>query len=141
MLSYNFITTEQRSNIMKKIRGKDTEPEITLARELWRRGIRYRKNYRLLPGKPDIAITKYRIAVFVDGEFWHGYAWESKKERIKANKDYWIKKIERNIERDKEINIKLEQSGWIVLRFWAFEVRTNLDECVRAVEQAIATRG
>ena len=111
MLSYNFITTEQRSNIMKKIRGKDTEPEITLARELWRRGIRYRKNYSLLPGKPDIAITKYRIAVFVDGEFWHGYDWESKKERIKANKDYWIKKIERNIERDKEINIKLEQSG------------------------------
>ncbi len=141
MLSYDFITTEQRSNIMKRIRGNDTEPEVTLARELWRRGIRYRKNYSLLPGKPDIAITKYRIAVFVDGEFWHGYDWESKKERIKANKDYWIKKIERNIERDKEINIKLEQSGWIVLRFWAFEVRKNLDECVRAVEQAIATRG
>ena len=81
-LPYSFNTTEERSNIMKKIKSKDTEPEVRLAKELWKRGIRYRKNYSLLPGKPDIAITKYKIAVFVDGEFWHGYNWEEKKEKL-----------------------------------------------------------
>lgn len=140
MLPYDFVTTEKRSNTMKRIRGRDTKPEVLLAKTLWRRGIRYRKNYALLPGKPDIAITKYKIAIFVDGEFWHGYNWESKKERIKANRDYWIRKIEGNMERDKVNNIKLEQSGWIVLRFWANEVEEDLDGCLHAVERAIESR-
>lgn len=118
LLPYTFDTTEERSNIMKKIKSKDTDPEIMLAKELWKRGIRYRRNYTSLPGKPDIAITKYKIVIFVDGEFWHGYNWEDKKERIKANRDYWIRKIEKNIERDKQNNIKLERCGWAVLRFW-----------------------
>jgi DNA mismatch endonuclease (patch repair protein) len=139
-LPYDFITTEERSNLMKKIRSKDTKAEVTLAKELWKRGIRYRKNYGLLPGKPDIAITKYRIAVFVDGEFWHGYNWETKKKRIKANRDYWIKKIERNMERDQETNTKLEKSGWVVLRFWETEVKKDLEGCVQVVEQAIGDR-
>lgn len=93
-----------------------------------------------MPGKPDIAITKYRIAVFVDGEFWHGYNWETKKKRIKANRDYWIKKIERNMERDQETNTKLEKSGWVVLRFWEAEVKKDLEGCVQVVEQAIGDR-
>lgn len=139
-LPYSFNTTEERSNIMKKIKSKDTEPEVRLAKELWRRGIRYRKNYSLLPGKPDIAITKYKIAVFVDGEFWHGYNWEEKKERIKANRYYWIKKIEKNIERDKENNIKLKQCGWAVLRFWEHTVKKDLEGCVQRIEQLIEDR-
>jgi len=139
-LPYCFITTETRSNIMKRIRSKDTQPEIMLAKELWKRGIRYRRNYTVLPGKPDIAITKYKIAIFVDGEFWHGYEWERKKERIKANRDYWITKIEKNIQRDMENNIRLEQSGWTVLRFWEHEVKKDIEGCVDAIEKAIVSK-
>jgi DNA mismatch endonuclease, patch repair protein len=129
-LPYIFETNEQRSQIMKKIKGKSTKPEILLSKALWAKGFRYRKNYTQLPGKPDIAITKYKIAIFVDGEFWHGYDWGKKKDRIVANRDYWIPKIEKNIQRDTNNNKKLEEIGWKVIRFWERDVNKNLAECV-----------
>lgn len=136
-MPYDFDTTPERSNIMKKIRGVDTKPEVLLRKELWARGVRYRKNYDKLPGKPDIAITKYKIAVFVDGEFWHGYNWEEKKQKIKSNRDYWVNKIEKNMERDRLNNIKLEEIGYKVFRFWEKEVKKDLIGCVNVILQNI----
>ena len=112
------LTPEQRRKSMQAIRSTDTSIEIALRTALWHRGVRYRKNYKQLPGKPDIAITKYRIVVFCDSDYWHGYDWENRHQRIKSNRDYWIPKIERNMARDKEITAQLQAMGWIVLRFW-----------------------
>ena len=93
------LTPEQRRKNMQAIKSKDTSIEIALRKALWNQGIRYRKNYKALPGKPDIAITKYKIAVFCDSDYWHGYDWENRSQRIKSNRDYWIPKIERNMKR------------------------------------------
>ena len=122
---------------MQKIKSIDTTPEVLFKKALWQRGIRYRKNNKYLPGKPDISISKYNLAVFIDGEFWHGFEWESKKGRIKANRDYWIPKIERNMDRDKQNNFMLEQGGWTVLRFWEKNIRKNLEGCIDMVLAAI----
>ncbi len=118
---------------MKRIKGKATKPERELARALWAKGVRYRKNYSKLPGKPDIAITKSKVAIFIDGEFWHGYRWEEKKQRIKANREYWIQKIERNIRRDQENTKILEENGWVVIRIWEQDIRKRLEECIEKV--------
>ena len=120
------LTPEQRRKNMQAIRSKDTSIELRLRKALWQEGIRYRKNYKKLPGKPDIAITKYRIAVFCDSDFWHGYDWENRNERIKSNRDYWIPKIERNMERDQEVTKRLQEDGWIVLRFWEWQLKKLL---------------
>lgn len=137
-MSYDFNTTEERSKIMSSIGSKDTEPEIKLRKALWHKGYRYRKNYKELPGTPDIAITKYKLAIFVDGEFWHGYNWEEKKKKISKNRDYWIPKIEKNIERDKKFKQELEKMGWVVMRFWAEnEVNENLEKCIKKIEAKI----
>lgn len=88
---------------------------------------RNRTNYKELPSKPDITITKYKIAVFIDSEFWHGYDWEHRKPRLKRNRDYWIKKIEYNMKHDKQVNTDLEKRGWTVLRFWSKPVPKNPD--------------
>ncbi|MDR2600339.1 MAG: very short patch repair endonuclease [Oscillospiraceae bacterium] len=126
-----------RSYNMKRIRGRDTSIEVKLRKALWRSGVRYRKNCTRLPGKPDIIILKYRIAIFCDGEFWHGKDWENKKIRIKNNKDYWINKIERNIARDNEINQKLNALGWTVIRFWGNDIKNDIDRCVDDIKDAI----
>ena len=110
---------------MSRVHSTGWKDEVILRKMLWHKGIRYRTNYKKLPGKPDIAITKYKIAVFIDGEFWHGYEWEKHKPRIKRNREYWIHKIEYNIEHDKEVNEKLRADGWIVLRFWSKKVLKN----------------
>ena len=112
------LTPEQRRKNMQAIKSKDTSIEIALRTALWHRGIRYRKNYKQLPGKPDIVITKHKIAIFCDSDYWHGYDWENRHQRIKSNRDYWIPKIERNMKRDKEVTAQLQNAGWIVLRFW-----------------------
>lgn len=124
---------------MQAIKSKDTSIELRLRKALWREGIRYRKNYKKLPGKPDIAITKYRIAVFCDSDFWHGYDWENRNQRIKSNRGYWVPKIERNMQRDKEVTTQLQRDGWVVLRFWEWQIRKNLDKCVDDVKNAIAS--
>jgi DNA mismatch endonuclease (patch repair protein) len=108
-----------------------------LRKALWHQGIRYRKNLKTLPGKPDIAITKYKIAVFCDGEFWHGKNWESGKNKIRENSDYWIAKIEKNISRDNAIERKLANMGWVVLRFWGNDIKKNLNGCVNDIKEAI----
>lgn len=133
------LTTEQRKKNMRHIKSRDTEIEIKLRKALWKKGIRYRKNYKSLPGKPDIAITKYRIAVFCDSEFFHGMDWDEQQERLKKsnNSGYWLKKIARNIERDKEVDQMLTSLGWKVIRFWGKDIKKNLDECVKAIEEAV----
>ena len=132
------LTPEQRRKNMQAIRSKDTSIEIALRTALWHRGVRYRKNYKQLPGKPDIVITKHKIAIFCDSDYWHGYDWENRHQKIKSNRDYWIPKIERNMARDKEVNEMLETQGWIVLRFWEWQIKKRLNECVDVVIKTIA---
>lgn len=134
------LTPEQRRRNMQAIRSKDTTIELRLRKALWERGVRYRKNYKKLIGKPDIAITKYKIAVFCDSDYWHGYDWENRNQRIKSNRDYWVPKIERNMERDREVTASLQNEGWLVLRFWEWQIRKHLDECIGAILQAVESR-
>ncbi|RDI05346.1 very short patch repair endonuclease [Flavobacterium sp. AG291] len=130
---YIFETTLARSKQMSKIKCKNTKPEMSLRKALWKLGIRYRLNVSKLPGKPDIVIERKKIVIFLDGEFWHGFDWENKKDKIKANRDYWIPKIEKNMMRDFENNKNLELKGYKVLRFWAQEIHKNLPKCVSLV--------
>lgn len=134
------LTPEQRRKNMQAIKCRDTSIELALRKALWKKGIRYRKNYKLLIGKPDIVITKYKIAVFCDSDYWHGYDWENRSRRIKSNRDYWIPKIKRNMERDKEVTESLERDGWLVLRFWEWQIRRQLDECVAEILSAVESR-
>jgi len=130
------LTKEQRHRNMQHICGKDTKPELMLRKALWHAGIRYRKNVKTLPGKPDIVITRYKIIVFVDGDFWHGKDFNSKKP-VATNHAYWDAKIKKNIERDQEVNRQLHGDGWLVLRFWESEIKKDIDSCVKAVLEAI----
>lgn len=136
---HGFDTTDERSRLMRAIKGRNTKPEIALRKALWNFGLRYRINVTSLPGKPDIVIGKHKIIIFIDGEFWHGYKWVEKKERIKANRSYWIPKIERNMERDIKNNALLNGLGWKVIRFWEHEVKRNIEECLRKVAALINT--
>ena len=130
------MTPEQRRENMQHIKSSDTTIELKLRKALWHEGIRYRKNLKRLPRKPDIAITKYKVAVFCDSSFWHGRDFERKKP-IETNADYWKSKIQRNIEHDKEVNHRLIMMGWTVIRFWDTDINKNLEECVRTVKEAI----
>jgi DNA mismatch endonuclease, patch repair protein len=132
-----FYTTKARSVIMSRIRAKNTKPEILLRKALWDQGLRYRKAPKNLPGKPDIVLRKFKLVVFVDGEFWHGYDWENKKKTIKSNQGFWIPKIERNILRDKQNNALLQKMGFRVLRFWQKEVENELGACVLEILRQI----
>ncbi len=133
------LSKEQRRKNMQHIRSNNTSIEVILRKALWKAGIRYRKNYKALPGKPDIVITKYKIAVFCDGEFFHGKDWEVLKPRLKNsnNGEYWISKISRNRERDNEVNKKLLFEGWTVIRFWGKDIKEDVDECVKVIQEAI----
>ncbi len=119
---------------MSKIRSKNTEPELILRKALHALGYRYRINHPKLPGKPDITFVSAKVCVFVDGEFWHGFEWKKKKPKIKANREYWIPKLEANIARDKRNNKELKKLGYTVLRFWEQQVRTSLDDCIKQIE-------
>lgn len=130
------LSQEQRHHAMSRIRSKDTKAEIMLRKALWKKGLRYRKNYAALPGKPDIALTRRKIAIFVDGDFWHARGHQdSPGEQIDTNKDYWRKKLARNVERDREVNDELTAAGWLVLRFWESDIRKDLDGCVEKIEE------
>ena len=134
------LTAEQRKKCMSNIHSKDTEIELEFRKALWQKGYRYRKNYSKLPGKPDIAMPKYKLAIFCDSEFFHGKDWdESLHAQILrgSNAEFWEKKILRNMERDREVNSELNDLGWTVLRFWGKDIKKKLDECVRIVEEAI----
>ena len=127
-------TTSQR---MSKIKLKHGDAEVKLAKLLWHIGYRYRLNYRKLPGSPDIAILKYHVAIFVDGEFWHGYEWDKRKTKLKRNREYWIEKIEENIERDVRNDQELLGMGWIPIHFWTKEIMKDTEECVRVIKEQI----
>lgn len=133
------LTKEQRRKNMQRIRSKDTKIEVLLRKALWHQGIRYRKNYSKIPGKPDIAITKYKIAVFCDSEFFHGKDWEDLRPRLLKgdNGEFWVKKIGKNREHDEEVNKKLAFLGWTVIRFWGTDIKKNLDDCVHVVEESV----
>ena len=130
-------TPEQIHYNMSRIRNKDTGIELALRKELWSRGIRYRKNVKTIEGKPDIAFIGKKVAVFCDSEFWHGYNWNERKNDLKKNKEFWIAKIERNMERDAEVNRILKEQGWTVLRFWGNQIKKNLSECADIIENAV----
>lgn len=133
------LTKEQRHRNMSNIKNKDTGIEVKLRKELWKRGYRYKKNYIDLPGKPDIVLTKYKIAIFCDSEFFHGKDWEILKPQLERGKnaEFWIKKISRNKERDDKINKQLLYMGWTVVRFWGKDINRNVDECIKVIEEVI----
>lgn len=130
-------TPEQIHENMSRIRCKDTRIEVVLRKELWSRGIHYRKNVNTIVGKPDVAFIGKKVAVFCDSEFWHGFDWDNRKKQIKTNREFWIQKIERNMQRDIEVNELLQKQGWTVLRFWGKEIEKNLPECVEKIEGAV----
>jgi len=123
--SAGFYTTEQVSRIMQKIRSTNTRPELALRKALWHVGHRYRCHYKRVPGRPDIAFVGLKIAIFIDGDFWHGFDWEHRRAHIKRNRNFWIPKIERNMQRDREVNALLETAGWQVLRIWEHELKKD----------------
>ena len=133
------LTPAQRHKNMQNIKGKDTSIEIKLRKALWAKGYRYRNNYKELPGKPDIVLTKQRIAIFCDSEFFHGKDWEILKPRLEKSKnsEYWQKKITRNMERDEEVNKQLMFLGWTVIRFWGKDILKDTDECIKVIEETI----
>lgn len=128
--------------IMAAIPSKDTEPELMLRKALWKENLRYRVNYKKLPGKPDIVFTKYHVVVFCDGDYWHGHNWtirglSSLEEELAGYSEFWRSKILRNIERDTEVNQTLKAHGWTVIRIWESDIRSDLDGCVKVVKEAI----
>ena len=131
------MTEEQRSYNMSRIKGKDTSIERILSRALWHRRLRFRKNSSSVYGHPDISIKKYRIAIFCDGDFWHGYDWENRKNSIKSHRDYWIPKIERNIEKDVEVNHVLHGMGYTVIRLWEHEIRKDADDAADMIMRIV----
>lgn len=133
------LTKEQRHKNMSNIKNKDTGIEIMFRKALWEKGYRYRKNYKELPGKPDIVLTKYRIAIFCDSEFFHGKDWDDLKKQLERGKnaEFWINKISKNRERDEEINKQLFYQGWTVIRFWGKEIKKDVGQCVKVVEETI----
>ena len=134
------VTSAQRSKNMRAIRSTNTKAEIRLAKVLWNLGYRYRKNNRTVFGTPDLTFKKLKIAIFVDSEFFHGKDWETQKDRVKTNTKFWQKKIERNIQRDIEVNNYLESQNWKVLRFWSEQIEKNLEDCVATIQSEIISR-
>lgn len=128
-----FYTTAKRSKIMSKIRGKNTKPELAFRKALYAAGYRYRIDYKKLIGKPDILLKKYKTIIFIDGEYWHGYNWATRKPKVKTNREFWIAKIERNMQRDQEVNAELERLGYRVFRFWESEIHKELKRCLSEV--------
>lgn len=122
---------------MRAIKNKDSKLEIMLRKELWSRGLRYQKNCNGITGHPDIVFKGKKVAVFCDSEFWHGYDWDNRKNDIKSNQEFWIPKIERNIQRDKEVNEQLKTEGWTVIRFWGKDIQKKTKECADIIEKAV----
>ena len=134
----DFLSKETRSNVMARIRSRDTKPELALRRALWARGFRgWRCHVANIPGKPDVAFTRWKVAVFVDGRFWHGHP-----DYFTPGKSgtYWDAKIARTQERDREANETLAGSGWQVLRFWDFEIENELGRCVADIADELGRR-
>lgn len=134
------LSKEQRRKNMQAVKSKGSKIEVALAKALWARGFRYRKHNKKVFGRPDFTFKSKKIAIFVDSEFWHGKDWDRRKSDHKSNKEFWIKKIERNIERDKEVNSQLASEGWKVIRFWGKDITSNLSSCVDEVVALIEVK-
>lgn len=130
-------TKEQISFNMKQVKNKDSKIELALRKELWSRGLRYQKNVTSIFGKPDLVFKGKKVAVFCDSEFWHGYNWEERKKDFKSHQEFWIPKIERNMQRDIEVTEELQRQGWKVLRFWGKEIKKNAGGCADIIEKAV----
>lgn len=122
---------------MRRIKATDTSIEIKLRKALWAKGYRYRKHCKKVFGKPDICFIGKKIAIFCDSEFWHGKYFLEGKYIPKTNTEFWVNKIEKNIERDKKVNAELKEQGWAVLRFWGEEIDKELDICVNRIISAL----
>ena len=129
------------SYTMSRIRGKDTSIEVKLRKALYEKGCRYRCNSKYIYGHPDISFKGVKVVVFCDSEFWHGKDFEENEKKILSNREYWIPKIKRNIERDNEVNGKLTQEGYLIFRFWGGEIEKNLDKCVTKILEGLSSRG
>ena len=138
--SAGFYTSKQRSQIMSRIRGKNSKSEMILRRALWAKNIRFRLHDKSLPGSPDIVIKKYKLAIFVDGEFWHGFEWKKRRDRIKSNRLFWIPKIERNMQKDELANRALRNMEYTVFRFWSQDILKNLPKVINQIELFLETR-
>ena len=134
------LTSMQHSKRMRSIRSTNTKDEVRLAKALWHLGYRYRKNNRKVFGTPDLTFKKLEIAIFVDSEFFHGKDWETQKNRFKSNPEFWHKKIERNMQRDIEVNNYLMEQGWTIIRFWSTEIKNNLEDCIAKIQTDIALK-
>lgn len=130
-------TKEQISFNMKQVKNKDSVIEIALRKELWNRGLRYQKNVTKIFGKPDLVFKGKKVLVFCDSEFWHGYNWEERKKDFKSHQEFWIPKIERNMQRDIEVTEELQKQGWKVLRFWGNEIKKNVSGCADIIEKTV----
>jgi DNA mismatch endonuclease, patch repair protein len=128
--SAGFYTTLKRSMIMSKIKNKNTAPELKLKKALWAAGVRYKKSKYKILGNPDVQLLKYKILIFIDGDFWHGYDWEHRCQKIVTNRNFWIPKIERNIQRDRQVTLALERQGYKVIRFWEHEIKSEFGRCL-----------
>ncbi len=131
------LTKAQRRKNMQAVKNKGSKIENLLSKALWAKGFRYRKNDKKVFGKPDLTFGRKKVAIFVDSEFWHGKDWSKKKYEHKTNIEFWHKKIERNIDRDKEVNKELKQKGWNVFRFWGQEIINDVEGCVTKVEKVL----
>ncbi|MBL1407610.1 very short patch repair endonuclease [Sphingobacterium faecale] len=138
--SLGFYTSKQRSYNMSRIRGKNSRPELILRKALWSKNIRFRLHDKSLPGRPDIVIKKYKLAIFVDGEFWHGFDWKINRERIKSNRLFWIPKIERNMQKDEKVNRALRDLEYTVFRFWSKDVFKKTQLIINQIELFIESR-
>lgn len=131
------LTAEQRRKCMRANKSKGTKPELLLGKAMWKLGLRYRKNSKTVFGKPDFSFKKYKVAVFVDGEFWHGKDWSARKDDIKSNREFWLAKIERNMRRDAEVTARLKTDGWTVYRFWSRDIAKSPDMAAEKIQRAI----
>ena len=131
------LTKEQRRKNMQAIKSKGTKIEVTLAKALWSKGYRYTRNNNKIFGRPDFAFSKYKVAIFCDSEYFHGKNWETSKHKIKTNQGFWHDKIEGNIRRDDEVNRRLAEEGWIVLRFWGEDIKKNIELCVLKINKVL----
>ncbi len=135
------LTPEQRHKNMAAVKSKNSKIEVLLRQELWKRGLRYRKNVKTVFGHPDIAFIGKKVAVFCDSEYWHGYDWEKRKSDIKSNVEFWTTKIERNMARDLEVNDYLTSHGWTVLRFWGKQIEKDTAGCADIIEKEVKGNG
>lgn len=130
-------TPEQRRKNMQAVKNKNSKIECLLRKALWQRNLHYRKNVTSIYGHPDIAFVGKKVAVFCDSEFWHGYDWENRKKDFKSHQEFWIPKIERNMQRDIEVNTQLKSKGWTVIRFWGKDITKNTEQCADIIERAV----